>query len=281
MLMADNIALAALVTVTGAAMGSFVDALVWRLHTKRNFVSDRSECEKCHHKLAPADLVPIVSWLVLRGKCRYCNAPISPVVPIIEVILAALFLLSFLVWPLGFASWQAIASFAVWLVYLVGLAALFVYDLRWMLLPDKITFPLIGLSLIDAALRVSVEPGANLMSYAVHVAGGVGVLAGLYWLLYTVSKGKWVGYGDVKLSFFIGAVLGWQKSLLVLALANVGGLLIVLPALLLKKITPKSRVPFGPFLIAAFVAAGLFGDAIIAWYLQASDLLIKLELLMV
>jgi prepilin signal peptidase PulO-like enzyme (type II secretory pathway) len=86
--------------------------------------------------------------------------------------------------------------------------------------------------------------------------------------LYVVSQGRWVGFGDVKLSIFIGVVLGWQKALLALILANVIGFFIVLPGLATRKLTRTSRVPFGPFLIIAFVVAGLFGDAIIQWYLS-------------
>jgi prepilin signal peptidase PulO-like enzyme (type II secretory pathway) len=259
--------------VLGAAMGSFIDALTWRLHTKRNFVSDRSECEHCHHKLSVLDLVPILSWVMLGGRCRYCRKPISPLVPLVEVTMAVLFVVSCLYWPLGFAQWQAVALFGLWLVYLVFLGALFVYDLRWMLLPDVLVYPLIGLGFIDAALRLSLVPGATVSDYAAHVVLGVLAMAGIYWLLYTISKGRWVGFGDVKLAIFMGLVLGWQKTLLVLMLANVIGLLVVVPGLVGKKLTPKSHVPFGPFMIAAFVIVGLFGDRIIEWYLHTFILL--------
>lgn len=265
--------IAILVGVIGAAMGSFVDALVWRLHTKRDFVKGRSECEHCHHQLAVIDLIPIVSWLLLGGRCRYCRKPIPPIVPLVELALAGLFVASFLFWPLGFATWQAVTLFGLWLTYLVFLGALFVYDLRWMLLPDMFVYPLIALGFIDGALRISLVPGATIADYASHVVLGVLAMAGVYWVLYTASKGRWVGYGDVKLAVFMGAALGWQKTLLVLMAANIIGLFIVLPGLLTKRLTGKSRVPFGPFLIAGFVIAGLFGDRIIAWYMQTFILL--------
>ncbi len=251
----------------GAAMGSFVDALTWRLHTKRNFVTGRSECEHCHHRLGVLDLIPIFSWLILRGKCRYCRKPITPLALLSELALAGLFVVSYLLWPLGFDSWQAIALFGLWLVYLVMLGALFVYDLRWFLLPDVIVLPLVALGFIDAGIQTLLA-GASLADYASHVVLGILAMAGVYWTLYMVSKGKWVGYGDVKLAVFMGAVLGWQKTLLVLMLANVIGLLIVLPGLLTRKLGPKSRVPFGPFMIVAFVIVGLFGNAMIDWYVH-------------
>ena len=250
----------------GAAMGSFVDAVVWRLHTKRNFVTGRSECEHCHHKLGFWDLIPIFSWVALGGRCRYCQKPISRLAPLTELSLAVLFVVSYFYWPLGLTLMSAQILFAFWLVYLVALAILFVYDLRWQLLPDVIVFPLIGLGLVDAALRVSLQPGANIADYVVYVSLGVLVMAGLYFALYLASKGKWIGFGDIKLAVFMGAVLGWQKMLVVLMLANIIGLLVVLPGLLSKRLNAKSRVAFGPFMIVAFVIAGLCGDALIQWY---------------
>lgn len=256
-----------ILAILGAAMGSFVDAFSWRLHTKRNFVSDRSECEHCHHKLSAADLIPILSWLMLSGKCRYCRTPISPRVPLIEAGLAVLFVASYAYWPLGFATWQACAVFGTWLLYMVLLAILFVYDLRWMLLPDKIVFPLIGLGFIDAVLRVSLQPQADAAAYFLYTGFGIVALAGIYGALYAFSKGKLVGFGDVKLGVFMGAVLGGPKALLVLGLANTIGFFVVAPGLLTGRLTRKSRVPFGPFLILGFMIAGLFGDVIIKWYL--------------
>ena len=251
----------------GAAMGSFIDALTWRLHTKRNFVTGRSECEHCHHKLGVLDLIPIFSWLMLGGKCRYCHKPITPVALLTEIAMATLFVVSYLNWQPGFGSWQAITLFGLWLVYLVMLGALFVYDLRWFLLPDVIVLPLIALGLADAGIQTWLA-GASIADYANHVVLGVLAMAGVYWALYMVSKGKWVGFGDVKLAVFMGAVLGWQKTLLVLMLANVIGLLVVLPGLLTRKLNAKSRVPFGPFMIVAFVIVGLFGDSILDWYIH-------------
>jgi prepilin signal peptidase PulO-like enzyme (type II secretory pathway) len=158
-------------------------------------------------------------------------------------------------------------SFGLWLVYLVGLLALLVYDLRWMILPNAIIFPLIGVGLVESAVRYTVQVGSTPIQYANSVIFGIAVLAGLYWVLYTFSKGKWVGYGDVKLGLFMGIALGFQRSLLALFLANIVGFIVILPGLLLGKLKRTSRVPFGPFLIIAFVIAFLFGDRVVDWYL--------------
>lgn len=254
---------AVLLAVLGAAMGSFVGALVWRLRTGHDFVKGRSQCEHCHHVLGPADLVPVFSWLLLRGRCRYCKAKIGLTPLLLELGVGLAFALSYWFWPLSFTEPATLASFVIWLVYVVLMAALLVYDLRWLLLPDKIVFVLIGLGLIDALLRTSVS-GEN---YIQHILLGVLPVAGVYGFLYFISKGKWVGFGDVKLGLFIGIVLGWQKALLVLMLANIIGFMVVVPGLISKKLNRTSKLPFGPFLILAFFIAGLWGDALIIWYL--------------
>lgn len=255
-----------LLGMLGATFGSFAGAVAWRLHAKRTFVNDRSECESCHHKLAWLDLIPIFSWLSLGGKCRYCNKPIGWVPLFAEFGLAAAFIGSYIFWPLGFASWQAIALFCLWLVYLALLTILLIYDTRWMLLPDAIVRPLIILGIADAGLRASLVPGADVTYLAVHITLGVAALAGVYGLLYVASKGRWVGFGDVKLGVFMGLVLGGQGGLITLVLANVIGCLVLLPGLATGKLGRTSRVPFGPFLIVGFVLAGLFGEPLVAWY---------------
>jgi leader peptidase (prepilin peptidase)/N-methyltransferase len=99
-------------------------------------------------------------------------------------------------------------------------------------------------------------------------------VAGLYWVLHTVSKGAWVGYGDVKLGLFMGLALGWQNALLAVFLANFLGVLVIIPGLLSGKLTRKSKVPFGPFLLLGFVIAGLWGDRAISFYLDSIDVFV-------
>lgn len=257
-----------ILALLGLAFGSFITALTWRLHKGKDFVADRSQCESCGHKLAPQDLIPVLSWVMLKGRCRYCRKKISWQNPAIELGTMVAFIVSFIFWPHGLVSGLEWATFALWLVFVVMLGALLVYDLRWMLLPDKLVFPLIALGLLYAALLQLQQPEASILAYLQHVVLGAGALGGVYWLLYTVSKGRWVGFGDVKLGIFMGIALGWQPALLVLFLANIIGCLVVGPGLLVGRLTPKSRVPFGPFLIIAFFIAGLFGQQLITWYVS-------------
>lgn len=256
----------------GAAAGSFVGAVTWRLKTGRDFVMDRSECERCHHKLGIADLIPVVSWIILRGKCRYCHKSIGWYALALELGVAMTFVASYAFWPTELTTWQAQASLAIWYVYIVALAALVASDLRWMILPDVIVFPLIALGLVDAGLRYSLTNNPTVAGYVWQVVTGAAALGGIYALLYFITKGRGVGFGDVKLGVFIGVVLGWQLALLVLMLANIVGFVCVLPGLLRGKMGRKTEVPFGQFLILGFIVAGLFGAAILDWYLRLAGL---------
>ena len=252
-----------LLIVAGLLFGSFINALVWRLHQKRDWVWERSECPHCHHVLAAKDLVPVLSWLFLAGKCRYCHKPI-PDSPLVELALPALFVFSYLFWPQPLEG-VGLYTFVFWLVFLVGFVALAVYDLKWFLLPDVIVFPLIALAAVQIVGRLVFfggswnELGGSLV--------GAAVISGLFYTIFTVSKGKWIGFGDVKLAVVLGLLAGGAlPALLVLFVASLIGTLLSLPLVLAGKANRKSHLPFGPMLIAGVVVVVLFGQAMIDWY---------------
>ena len=277
--------------ILGMAMGSFVGATVWRLRaqqlvedkateqdydkqeykrlhplTQYKGTKDRSRCLSCSHRLAWYDLIPLASWLSTKGHCRYCQASIGWFEPLLEVSMAAFFVGSFLFWPLSLDTLPALARFGLWLGAGVMLGILFAYDTKWFLLPDKIVFPLMAVALIFSLLGLVGEP--SVLSAVLDVGGAVSILSGLYFVLWLVSRGRWIGFGDVKLGIILGLLLGsWQLALLTLFLANLIGTLIVLPGLLTKKLSRTTQVPFGPMLIAACVATVLFGESVINWYL--------------
>jgi len=253
----------------GLCFGSFINAWVWRIHQGKSIWKGRSECVHCRHVLEPADLVPVISWFLLKGKCRYCKQPIKDSPPLVEAIVPILFVASYLLWPHTLITWYDWFSFGMWLAYVVGVVALFSYDLRWYILPDKIVWPLIALAIIDAVVQYFTwQPYGPALETVLFYVYGLLPIAGVYWFIYVFSKGKLVGFGDVKLGVFIGLALGWQNAFLTFFAANVFGTLVVLPLLLSGKLERKSRVPFGPFLIAGFLLAGLFGDKIVSWYLS-------------
>ncbi|HET7320070.1 MAG TPA: prepilin peptidase [Candidatus Saccharimonadales bacterium] len=257
----------AVLVVLGLCFGSFVNAFVWRLHERRDWVHERSECVHCHHELAAKDLVPVLSWLWLGGRCRYCHKPISAQYPLVEATTAGLFIVSYAFWPYLLLGGQWVV-FGLWLIILTGLLALFVYDLRWMLLPNKLVFPLTVLALVmQAALLATDWKG---LAQALTVTLAVAIGGGIFYILFQVSDGKWIGGGDVKLGFLLGLLAGTPaKSLLVIFLAALVGSVVSLPLLANKKLGRKSSIPFGPFLIIGGIITVLFGNHIIDWYTHA------------
>jgi len=251
-----------LLILLGLVLGSFVNALVWRLREGRDWVNDRSECTHCHHKLAPLDLIPVFSWLYLRGKCRYCHKKIDDT-PLTELVLPALFIVSYAYWPFALQGIRTF-EFALWLVFLVGFLALAVYDLRWFLLPDKLIFPLAGLAGAQVIILSGWQRDWRLLLTA---AGGVAVLSGLFYLLFQVSKGTWIGGGDVKLGLVLGLLCGGVlPAFLVIFVASIVGMVTALPKIITGKATRKMELPFGPLLIIGLIVVKLFGAAIIGWY---------------
>lgn len=259
-----NIAIMVFLGLIGAAMGSFVGAMTWRIKNKKDFVKDRSECEYCHHKLEPLDLVPIFSWVFLRGKCRYCKAKIGVTTLILEVSLAAAFVISYAFWPLGNIDGVAgpdllqLSMFLLWLAALVLLTALFTYDIRWQLLPDRFMWPLVVICLVLSFLNNIFVQDLSLLNYVFNTFLAMIPVFGVYAILYILSRGEWIGFGDVKFGIAVGLLLNWQSALLVLVLANVLGSIVMLPMLATKKATVNSQIAFGPFLIAATFAVFLF-----------------------
>lgn len=267
--------------VLGITLGSFVNALVWRLHEQLNeegetkklsktkkaelsILKGRSLCPSCGHQLASKDLVPVLSWLSLRGKCRYCHKPISVQYPLVEVVSGALFAFSYTYWPLAWNG-QGKFEFAVWLVVLTGLIALFIYDLKWMLLPNRIIYPLFGLVGLLLIARIFVFDGG--LDSALEAVWGFGIGGGLFYVIFIVSGGKWIGGGDVKLGWLLGLLVGGPlASILMLFIASLLGTLVSVPLLLSGKLSRKTPMPFGPFLIGAAFIAQLFGASVIAWY---------------
>ncbi|MEO5627685.1 MAG: prepilin peptidase [Candidatus Saccharimonadales bacterium] len=265
--------------VLGLCLGSFTNALVWRLHEqgvgsgkklkkvpKQLTISQgRSVCPNCKHQLGFMDLIPVLSWIGLGGKCRYCHKPISWQYPLVELATAGLFILSYLCWPLGWSN-LAVFQFSVWLVMLVGFMALTIYDLRWQLLPTRIIYPLGGLALLEVLVVAFISKDLAIIRLA---AIGVLCLGGLFYLLFQLSGGKWIGYGDVRLGVVLGLLVGGPSSaVLLLFFASAIGTAASLPGLIGKKSVMKQRVAFGPFLILATVIVYLFGASIISWYKQ-------------
>lgn len=293
----DSIFISAILLFLGLCFGSFAGAQVWRLRarqlvedkaegedydkkeykallplTKHKATDDRSQCLHCGHQLAWYDLLPLVSWLSTGGKCRYCHKRIGHFEPLIELGVAVFFAVSFLFWPQPLTAPLEIIQFIIWLIAGVMLTILLAYDAKWFLLPDRIVFPLIALATLYAGIEVA--QATDIVMAIFSLIAAIFILSGTYLLLWLVSRGKWIGFGDIKLGLILALLLGrWELALLALFLANFIGCLIVLPGLATKKLSRTTQIPFGPMLIIGFVIAALFGDAIIAWYLSATSTL--------
>lgn len=264
-----------ILVVLGLVFGSFINALVWRLHERAHRTSKkaranvsilkgRSMCPNCRHALGAKDLVPVISWLALKGKCRYCSKPISIQYPLVELVTSALFAASYIWWPTGVHGIQ-ITLLAIWLALLVGLIALAVYDLKWYLLPNRLIYPSAGFA--GAFALVSILAASKPPIALVNAILAVAVGGGIFYVLFQVSKGKWIGGGDVKLGWLLGLVVGTPaRSLLFIFVASVAGTLASLPLLASHRLKRNSVIPFGPWLIFGAIITVLFGASIIHWY---------------
>lgn len=267
----------------GLTFGSFVNALVWRIYMQENkpkrhannkgkysILHGRSMCPSCGHTLSSIDLIPVFSWLSLGGKCRYCHMSISWQYPFVELLTACLFLGCYVFWPAQLEGYQII-SFIFWLVYIVGFMALAVYDIRWYLLPNRVIFPLMYLASLEFMIHLIFFDGG--LALIINTLLSILVGGGIFWALFQISDGKWIGGGDVKLGFLIGTILADPaKSLLFIFTASLIGTLVSLPLMALGKAKRTSHLPFGPFLLVAAIIVYLFGASMISWYKRSIGL---------
>ena len=231
----------------GLATGSFLNCVIYRLETGGSFLKGRSFCPHCKHKLSWLDLIPVLGFVFLQGKCRYCGKKISLQYPLVELATGFLFVLAF--WHFGFGI-----SLIPWLFVLSSLIAIFVYDLKHYIIPDSLVF---------AAIVVAAVFNFNLLA----LLSALGA-AGFFLAIVLISRGKWMGVGDIKLAFLMGLMLSWPAILLALFLAFSIGAIIGLGLMAVGRKTFKSEVPFGPFLVIGTFIALFWGEIIIEWYLQ-------------
>lgn len=260
-----------ILVLLGLCFGSFVNAAVWRIHEQQStkpkhnnlsVVAGRSMCPNCSHVLSTLDLMPVLSWVGLRGKCRYCHKKISWQYPMVEIATTVLFVLSYVYWPFNFDS-LGMLQFSLWLVFLIGFMVIFVYDTKWMIIPNRVIYPLIVLGIVYVLLSTIANGSFDPIIQALY---GVIIASGLFYGLFQLSGGKWIGGGDVKLGFAIGLIIGGAtQAVLVLFIASLLGCFVSIP-LLISGQGRKKKVPFGPFLIIATLVVMLFGASISTWY---------------
>lgn len=242
----------ALAGLLGLAVGSFINVLIWRLPRGESVVYPPSHCPRCRHRLAPRDLIPVLSWVLLRGRCRHCGAPIPVSYPLVEAVTGVVFAaLAAVHGP----HWRT-AGYAVLATILITAAGT---DMKLRLIPNRLTIPAIAFALAwSAAVRVPQLTSSLL---------GLAIAGGLFLVIALLSRGG-MGGGDVKLAAAVGAFLGLKYSLLGLFLAFIFGALVGIILMALGKKKRRDYLPFAPFIAAGCLAAMLFGDPILQWYLR-------------
>lgn len=231
----------------GLAFGSFLNAWVYRTRVGQSITKGRSLCPHCKHQLHYLDLIPVLSFLFLQGKCRYCHKKISLQYPVVELVTGILFVLVYVVQGsnLGVLLFRDLA-----IVFF--LEFIFLYDLLYGEIPFFSTV-LPGIALLIFSLFF------HLLSPTALIVG-LCIGAGFFLFQFLLSKGAWIGGGDIGLGFFMGIVLGFPLILLALFFAYVGGSLVLLPFLFLKKLDKKSKIPFGTFLSVATFITLIWGE---------------------
>jgi leader peptidase (prepilin peptidase) / N-methyltransferase len=223
-----------------------------------NLLLPRSACPKCHAQIKSWHNLPIIGWIMLRGKCASCAAPISARYPVIELITGLA--IGALAWHFG-PSWEFLLTSALTftLIALTGI------DLDEMLLPDQLTLPLLWLGLLVNLNGTFVGPTDAIIG----AAAGYLSLWSIFWLFKLLTGKEGMGYGDFKLLAVFGAWLGWQMLPLIILLSSLVGALVGIGLIMTKRLHRGNPIPFGPYIAAAGWLALVWGQEIVDWYLKS------------
>ncbi|OGY46384.1 MAG: hypothetical protein A2840_00785 [Candidatus Buchananbacteria bacterium RIFCSPHIGHO2_01_FULL_47_11b] len=240
-----------IVFIFGLIFGSFLNVVIYRLNVG-SFGRSRSFCPDCNHQLSWWDNIPVVSFLLLAGRCRYCKKNISIQYPLVE--LGTALILVWLYTELGIS--QVFFLYAIFAFFLV---VIFTYDLRYYLIADEVTIPAMIVAFVG-----NIFLGADPLSLVTGaVLGG-----GFFSVQYLVSSGRWIGGGDIRLGAVMGLMLGWQVTIIALFIGYVVGAAVGLTLIAVKKKKLGSQLPFGTFLSGATLIALIYGRNIYDWYIS-------------
>lgn len=234
----------------GLSVGSFFNVVIFRFGTDKSIVSGRSKCLNCNSIIRWFDLIPVLSYFVLKSRCRKCNIKISPLYPVVEISTATVLLLLFLNTPVV-SYLTALNAFIILLLILV-----IFFDIRYLIIPDKILL-LIATSIV--VLRFNLNTTLNITDLYWLLITAFG-LTSFFAILYIISKGRWLGFGDVKLIFLIGFLLGYPMGYLAIVTAVWLAAIFSIILLVQKKATAKTEIPFGSFLSTATIIFIIFSN---------------------
>jgi len=234
----------------GLAVGSFANVCIHRLPREESVVFPRSHCPACYSAVRPLDNIPLISYMALGGKCRDCAIPISLIYPTIEALTGILMLA-------GLLKFGTSSEFFVYAVVATSLVIITAIDIEHQIIPDVITLPGIAFGLIVGIYTIGYKD--SLM--------GLFLGSGLFYLLAILSNGG-MGGGDIKFIAAVGALLGWQKVLLVIFIGAFLGSIVGLFLITIQKKSRKSTIPFGPFLAVGTLITLFYGNSLIRVYLE-------------
>ena len=242
----------------GLAIGSFLNVVIGRLRSGETGWRSRSHCPDCHAVLRPSELIPVASFVMLRGKCRACGKSISWQYPLVEISTTLLFLTAF--WlhggEAGVLGGDVLLILRDW-VFIAALTVIFVIDLLDMVVFDSVTLPMIPI-----AFLFNLAAGRDPLNLFLAALAG----SGFFLFQYVVSRGRWIGGGDIRIGAVMGMMLGFPGVILALFAAYVTGALAALGLLAAGKARWSGQMAFGTFLSVGTILALFFGQGIMAWY---------------
>jgi leader peptidase (prepilin peptidase)/N-methyltransferase len=236
--------------IFGAVVGSFLNVCIFRIPVKTSIIKPLSQCPHCHHPVRFYDNIPIISFIMLRGKCRDCGGKISWRYPLVELITAALALLLFLQFGLTL-------KFLTFFIFTAVLIVITFIDLDHQIIPDVLTLPGIPIFFLLAIFVVKVPWLEALIGLLI----GGGMLFAIAFVYQLITKREGMGGGDIKLLAMIGGFLGWKSLIFILLVSSFSGAIVGIAAMVIQKQDMKYAIPFGPFLSVAAVAYLFWGDA--------------------
>jgi leader peptidase (prepilin peptidase)/N-methyltransferase len=241
--------------VMGLIVGSFLNVCIYRLPRRQSINWPGSRCTTCERQLSWYENIPVLSWLVLRGRCRTCRQPIPAMYPLVELTTGAVFVAGYLIY-----GWTPLL--AVRLAFACAMVVLFAIDLRHHLLPNVVTVP----GIVVGFVLSLVLPAPGWKSSLIGLVAGGGVLFAIAEAYYRLRGVEGLGMGDVKMLSMIGAFLGWPLMLVTLVLASFAGSIIGIGMIASGRGGMKAALPFGTFLAVGALTAAVAGDAIVDWY---------------
>ena len=267
-----------IIFIFGLIIGSFLNVVIYRLENGGKIINDRSRCLSCKHTLNWYDLIPILSFIFLKGKCRYCNNKISWQYPLVEIGTGILFVIIFSIQYSVFSIFHLLFWFYITAAFIV----IFVYDLKNYIIPDKVIYPAIIITtifrlfsefIVDnniqySIFNISAQGGPALGWQFSNFIFAAFIASFFFYSIIVLTKGKGMGGGDVKLAFLMGLLLGWPVILLSIFLSFIFGSIVGIYLILLGKKKMGSMIPFGPFLIIGTFVGIFWGERIVEWYLE-------------